>query len=150
MLCTTFSGGRAQLRNVSWYRSRLSRNQHAALHAVAKNSVNETPVRQLVALPQVLKDQINTPAGTIKGCFDMLLGDPHKTELLADVPFLLTHFRTRRRSRSELQSTTISRKRSFPPALTSNDLLFSSPSLPSHWKIIVPYSETESANICPP
>lgn len=59
------------------------------LCVVTNNSVNETPVQKLVALPQVSKDRVNIPAGTIKGCFDMLLANPHKTELLADVPFLL-------------------------------------------------------------
>lgn len=88
-LCTALLGSRAQLRNASWSRSRSGRNQQAVLCTVANNSVNETPVQKLVALPQVSKDRVNIPAGTIKGCFDMLLGNPHKTELLADVPFLL-------------------------------------------------------------
>lgn len=91
VLCTTFLGGRAQLRNASWFRSRVGRNQPAVPHArVANNSANETPVQKLVALPQALKDQVNPPVGTRKGCFDTLLGDPHETELLADGPFLLT------------------------------------------------------------
>lgn len=90
-LCTTRLGSGVQLRNASWYCSKFGRNQQAVLHTVANNSVNETPVQKLVALPQVLKDQVNIPAGTIKGCFDTLVCNPHKIELLADVPFLLTH-----------------------------------------------------------
>lgn len=90
-LCTALPGSRSQLRNASWSRSRFGRKQQAVLCTVANNSVNETPVQKLVALPQVSKDQVNSLAGTIKGCFDMLLGNPHKTELLADVPFLLAH-----------------------------------------------------------
>ena len=61
------------------------------LRTVANNSVDESPVQKLDALLQVLKDQVTIPAGTIKGCFDLLLSNPHKTQLLADVPFLLTH-----------------------------------------------------------
>lgn len=48
----------------------LAETSKAALHTVANTSVNETPVQKLVALPQVLKDQANIPAGTIKGCLD--------------------------------------------------------------------------------
>lgn len=89
-LCTAFLGSRTQLRNASWSHSSFGRNQQAVLCTVVNNSVNETPVQGLVALPRVSKDRVNIPAGTIKGCFDMLLGNPHKTELLADVPFLLS------------------------------------------------------------
>lgn len=98
-----FLGSRTQLRNLSWSHSRFGRNHQAVLCMAANNSVNETPVQKLVALPRVSKDRVNIPAGTIKGCFDMLLGNPHKTELLADVPFLLARARGRG---AELSSST--------------------------------------------
>lgn len=45
--------------------------------------------KNLLLCHSVVKDQVNIPAGTIKGWFDTPLGNPHKAELLADVPFLL-------------------------------------------------------------